>query len=1042
MKRIAKSVTASFMIIVIFALSIITVLAASYDPIQNVSYSYSEKGNCTVDYGGTIYYSSAYLTTCRFTVNGRIATCVWATNPTPNKGTYSNITKYYLPNNSMKSRAFYWLLVSPNSTIPSAGAKYNSSSTTFSQDLAKATNAAHSGSKETYAFVHSVIDYLQQGEVNGYADDQWNKIVKAFAAKTNYYPSVPREYRVFYFYPSGSASQSLMSYEGAPHGYFKVIKSSANTSITNGNSKYTFANIQYSVSKSKTDFSTSGSNYLGYIKLKAAGEGHSKDGSRATLRFLPPGTYYVKETYVPSGCGYEKNDTVYTVTVTKNHTTTAPLVLRVSDEPKTCYGKIVKASTRPEITSGDPDYTMEGIRYSFSKSKTDFSPQGSNYIGYVQLDENGVGYTAQGSRATLRNLVPGTYYVKESVIPAGCKYKMDNTVYTMTFTFSNDENHLKVLNVKDEPEGTSSAKVIKKSSWPEFTDGNPLYSFEGAEFTIYKSRSDAEQETDPFTTVTTDENGVALVSDIELGTYFVKETKAPDNFECSDEIKELVIDTAQEEAYEVEFEDKPLVANLFVLLQKKNAETGDVSERDMSGAEYTFKYYADHIDEDLIDEATPTRTWVLMTDADNLCKYDSQHYVYGDALYKDADGSFVLPLGTLTIQETKAPDDFYLDETLYYRQITKDVAEDVTQFNLPISAEHEIPRVTLSGEKNWDDDDDRDGKRPKSITIELYRDDELIDSVTVTADDDWKYEFTDLPKGYADLSLDDHIYFYRYEVKEGAVEYYTNESSGVDADPEDGNHLICDFTNHYKPERLTVSGTKLWDDYNDLMGYRPKQIKVILNRDGVKLDEITTSESEDWSYEFKDLYKYHDGGKEYVYTVTEEPVPGYVLKVDGYNMKNTLESGKVTLNKTDGKGEPMQGVTFKLFTESGKPVKSSTNGTIYKFYGLSENEDDAIYTTNEDGQIIVEDLPVGKYYFEESKTAIGFIPYGEKLSFEISGDNAATLDVSLDVENAKAVMPATGGIGDGIFAFISILLIVIGSAILCTYVPTKSKKKG
>ena len=90
----------------------------------------------------------------------------------------------------------------------------------------------------------------------------------------------------------------------------------------------------------------------------------------------------------------------------------------------------------------------------------------------------------------------------------------------------------------------------------------------------------------------------------------------------------------------------------------------------------------------------------------------------------------------------------------------------------------------------------------------------------------------------------------------------------------------------------------------------------------------------------------------------------------------------------------------------------------------------------------MEDLPVGKYYFEESKTALGFIPYGEKLSFEIDGENDATLDVSLDVENAKAVMPATGGIGDGIFAFISILLIVIGSAILCTYVPTKSKKKG
>ena len=97
----------------------------------------------------------------------------------------------------------------------------------------------------------------------------------------------------------------------------------------------------------------------------------------------------MKETYVPSGCGYEKNDTVYTVTVTKNHTTTAALVLRVSDKPKTCYGKIVKASAKPEVTNGDPDYSFEGIHYSFSKSPTDFSASGSNYIGYVTLDKNG-----------------------------------------------------------------------------------------------------------------------------------------------------------------------------------------------------------------------------------------------------------------------------------------------------------------------------------------------------------------------------------------------------------------------------------------------------------------------------------------------------------------------------------------------------------------------------------------------------------------------------------------------------------------------------
>ena len=172
-------------------------------------------------------------------------------------------------------------------------------------------------------------------------------------------------------------------------------------------------------------------------------------------------------------------------------------MLRVSDNPKTCYGKIVKTSTKPEQTDGKPEYSFEGIRYSFSKSATDFSPNSNSFLGDVTLNANGEGYTADGSRAALRDLPPGTYYVKETYVPDGCKYKLDSTVYRMTFTFNNDTNHLAVLNVKDEPEGSSGVKVIKKSSVPTLTDGNLLYSLSSAEFTVYKSRTDAEQKANP-----------------------------------------------------------------------------------------------------------------------------------------------------------------------------------------------------------------------------------------------------------------------------------------------------------------------------------------------------------------------------------------------------------------------------------------------------------------------------------------------------------------------------------------------------------------
>lgn len=814
MKRITKSVTALFMVLVVCSLSIINAFAAN-DPVQNVSYSYSETGDCTVDYGGAVYVSNSYNITHRFTVNGRIATCTWSLNSTPSKGTYNNATKYYLAKSALRAKAFYWLYLAPNTKIASANAKYNQSSTTYADDIANAL--ASCSSTGDYAFIHSVIDYLQQGQLNAYNDATWNQVVKAFAGKAQYYPNVPAEYDIFYFYPEGNASQSLMSWEEAAHGYIKVIKSSSNTSVTSGNSSYSFEGIQYYVSKSAIDFDVNGSNYLGYIGLNANGEGHSKDGSRATLRFLPPGTYYVKEGYIPSGCSYERNNTVYTVNVTKNHTTTAPLVLRVSD--------------------------------------------------------------------------------------------------------------------------------------------------------------------------------------------------------------------------------KPVAAPLSVLLQKRNATSGADAQTDMSGAEYTVSFYTDFLDEETIGAAAPARTWVFSVDKSGLCRYDAEHLVSGDALYTDGSGNNVLPLGTVKIKETKAPKGFYLDETVFIRQITAETAADVTRYNVPVSDEYEIPDLTLSGEKKWDDDNDRDGKRPKSITIELYRDGELIDTAVVSKETGWKYEFVNLPKAYVDMSLEEHVHNYTYEVREGTVEYYTSTSTGTDSDPEDESHLICDFTNHYKPEKISVDGTKSWDDFDNRLGLRPQTIKVILNRDGKKYSEVTTSEAENWTYSFTNLYKYHDGGKEYVYTVTEEPVPGYTLTVDGYNMKNTLKSGSVTLNKTDRRSKPMEGVTFKLFTEDGKPVKSSVSGTKYKYIGLSDKEDDAVYTTNADGQIIVEILPCGKYYFMEVKTADGYMPYGDKLEFEIDGETDASLSVKLDVKNEKVVMPETGGIGYNVFGVLSAVLAAFGAALLYTTTKT-SKKKG
>ena len=530
-----------------------------------------------------------------------------------------------------------------------------------------------------------------------------------------------------------------------------------------------------------------------------------------------------------------------------------------------------------------------------------------------------------------------------------------------------------------------------------------------------------------------------------LGTYYVKEGYIPSGCSYKRDNTVYTVNVTKNHTTTaplvLRVSDKPVAAPLSVLLQKRNATTAEDGQADMSGAEYTVSFYTDFLDEETIGAAAPARTWVFSVDKSGLCRYDSEHLVSGDALYTDSSGNNVLPLGTVKIRETKAPDGFYLDETVFIRQIKAETAADVTRYNVPVSDEYEIPDLTLSGEKKWADDNDRDGKRPKSVTIELYRDGELIDTTVISKETGWEYEFVNLPKACVDMSLEGHVHNYTYEVREGTVEYYTSKSTGVVTDPEDESHLICDFTNHYKPAKISVDGTKSWDDFDNRLGLRPQTIKVILNRDGKKYSEVTTSEAENWTYSFTNLYKYHDGGKEYVYTVTEEPVPGYTLTVDGYNMKNTLKSGSVTLNKTDRRSKPMEGVTFKLFTEDGKPVKSSVSGTKYKYIGLSDKEDDAVYTTNADGQIIVENLPCGKYYFMEVKTADGYMPYGDKLHFEIDGETDASLNVTLNVKNEKAVMPETGGFGNNIFGILSAAFIAFGAALLYTTTKT-SKKKG
>ena len=98
-------------------------------------------------------------------------------------------------------------------------------------------------------------------------------------------------------------------------------------------------------------------------------------------------------------------------------------------------------------------------------------------------------------------------------------------------------------------------------------------------------------------------------------------------------------------------------------------------------------------------------------------------------------------------------------------------------------------------------------------------------------------------------------------------------------------------TNSHIPETITITGTKMWEDYNDLENVRPDSIRIDLYADGNYLETIVVSSLDDWKYIISELPKYNNGS-EIVYTIIEQSVERYITTYDGFDIINTLELGK------------------------------------------------------------------------------------------------------------------------------------------------------
>lgn len=307
------------------------------------------------------------------------------------------------------------------------------------------------------------------------------------------------------------------------------------------------------------------------------------------------------------------------------------------------------------------------------------------HIALSALSKNSSQYGMQGTTAAFRNwcyktvlyyngnLNAGTFLANlDKNLPGPAPQSFKDTIYLVNYgtgtqcliTFHNK----------------GKLKLKKASSNPGISDNNPCYSLEGATYGVYSDPGCTQQ----VGSLTCNASGDSNVIDIAPGTYYVKETKAGKSYALDGGIHKVNVSGGQTATVNVS--DAPQNDPADMLVAKVDAETGKASPLGagtLAGAEFTVKYYDGfYTQENLPGKAT--RTWVLKTDEDGFTGLSSAREnpdIYlssGDSFYQTADGKmYTLPLGTVSIQETKAPAGYLLsDSTVHLQQVTSNTSSE------------------------------------------------------------------------------------------------------------------------------------------------------------------------------------------------------------------------------------------------------------------------------------------------------------------------------------------------------------------------------
>lgn len=228
---------------------------------------------------------------------------------------------------------------------------------------------------------------------------------------------------------------------------------------------------------------------------------------------------------------------------------------------------------------------------------------------------------------------------------------------------------------------TGGVELVKSSSNHEVTDGNGSYSLAGAVYTVYSD----EACTQAVATITTDADGRGSVVGLRAGSYWARETTPASGYALSQDVIALSVEAGR--TTKATATDAPQTNLLGLVLAKADAETGEASPlgaASLAGAEFEVRFYAGQYDEGGLPEDA-TRTWTVTTGEDGTADLSS---ATGDELYRDASGNAVVPLGTVAIRETRAPEGYKASGGTFVTHVTAGgTSERVSTYAAPTVAE-------------------------------------------------------------------------------------------------------------------------------------------------------------------------------------------------------------------------------------------------------------------------------------------------------------------------------------------------------------------